>query len=74
MLTFYDNEYWWFPYDVIKNMTMLVMINLPQFLLKPMRPYNITCLCTKFELIWTNENRVMGQKSWEILYYVAAAI
>ena len=24
---------------------------------------HITCLCTKFEVIWTNKNRVMGQGS-----------
>ena len=22
------------------------------------------CLCTKFEVIWTNESRVMGQKNF----------
>ena len=25
-------KYWWFAYDVIKNMTMQIMINLPQIL------------------------------------------
>ena len=25
---------------------------------------------TKFEVIWTNENRVMGKRSWRIFYYV----
>ena len=29
-----------------------------------------TCLCTKFEVIWTNENRVTGKRSWRIFYYV----
>ena len=29
-----------------------------------------TCLCTKFELIWINENRVTGQRSWRIFYNV----
>ena len=28
------------------------------------------CLCTKFEVIYTNEHRVMGQRSWRIFYYV----
>ena len=33
--------------------------------------YNtIQRLCTKSEVIWTNENRVIGQKSWLIFYYV----
>ena len=29
-----------------------------------------TCLCTKFEAIWTNENRVTGKTRWGIFYYV----
>ena len=28
------------------------------------------CLCTEFEVIWTNENRVMGQRNWRISSYV----
>ena len=28
------------------------------------------CLCTKFEVIWTNENKVTGKRSWRIFYYV----
>ena len=28
------------------------------------------CLCTKFEVIWINENRVMGQRSSRIFCYV----
>ena len=27
------------------------------------------CLCIKFEVIWTNQNRVMGKRSWRIFYY-----
>ena len=27
------------------------------------------CLCTKFEVIWTYENRVMGKRSWTFFYY-----
>ena len=45
MLSRHNNKlvggYWWFAYDVIKNM----MINLPQIL-----------VITKFEVIWINEN------------------
>ena len=29
-----------------------------------------TCLCTKFRVICTNENRVRGKRSWRIFYYV----
>ena len=60
--------YWWFAYEVIKNMILQIMINLPRFW-KGLLDYT-TCLCTKFEVVWINENRVMGQRSWTIFYYV----
>ena len=28
------------------------------------------CPCTKFEVIWTNENRAIGQRNWRIFNYV----
>ena len=28
------------------------------------------CLCTKFEVIWTNENRIMSQRDRVIFYYI----
>ena len=34
----YPVLYWWFAYDVIKNMIMQIMINLPQILIWPIRP------------------------------------
>ena len=34
--------YWWFAYDVIKNMTMPIMINFSQILIWPVRPYNVS--------------------------------
>ena len=59
MLSRHNNKlvggYWWFAYDVIKN----IMINLPQIL-----------VITKFEVIWINENRFVGQRSWTFFYYV----
>ena len=57
-------EYWWFAYDVIKNMIMQIMINLPKIMKW------IVSLCTKFEVVWINENSVMKQKSWRIFYYI----
>ena len=33
---------WWFAYDVIKNMTMEVMINWPQILIWPVGPYHLS--------------------------------
>ena len=34
----YTLGYWWFAYDVIKNMIMQVMIDLSQILIWPIRP------------------------------------
>ena len=34
--------YWWFACDVIKNMTMPIMINFSQVLIWPVRPYNVS--------------------------------
>ena len=31
-------NYWWFAYDVIKNMIMQIMIDLSQILIWPIRP------------------------------------
>ena len=31
-----------FAYDVIETMTMQIMINLPQILIQPIRPYNMS--------------------------------
>ena len=61
--------YWWFAYAVIKHMIMQIMIDLSQILGWPIRPYK-TCLCTKFEAIWTNENRVTSKRILKIFYYV----
>ena len=30
------------------------------------------CLHAKFEVVWTNENRVTGKKSWRIFHKVTA--
>ena len=59
--------YWWFAYDVIKDMIMQITINFPQILIWSIRPYNMSL--TKFEVIWANENRVTGKKMLEIFYY-----
>ena len=61
-------NYWWIAYDIIKNI-MRIMIDSSQTSTWPIRPQNV-CLYTKFEVIWTNENRVMGKRSWRIFYYV----
>ena len=34
--------YWWFAYDVIKNMIMQIMINLLQILMWTIRPYDMS--------------------------------
>ena len=34
--------YWWFVYNVIKNMNMQTMINLPKMLIQPTRPCNLS--------------------------------
>ena len=60
--------YWSFPYDVTKNMIMQIIIDLLQILIGPVRP--TACPCTKFEVNWTNEHRVMGKRSWIIFCYV----
>ena len=33
--------YWWFTYDVIKNMIMQIIMNLPQILVWDIKPYNV---------------------------------
>ena len=43
------DNYWWFAYDVIENMIMQIMINLPQSLIWPVRPNR--CLCTKLSYL-----------------------
>ena len=43
---------------------MQIMIDLSLILIWPM------CLCSKFEVIWTNENRGMEKRSWRMFYYV----
>ena len=45
------------------------MINFPKILKWPQRPYNVY-LYTKFEVVWVDENRGMGQRSWRIFYHV----
>ena len=42
VVLFFKKSNWWLAYDVIKNMTMQIMINLPQILLWPIRPYNVS--------------------------------
>ena len=60
--------YWWFAYNVIKNTDFANYDQAaPNF---GISYQTTTCLCTKFEVIWTNENRVMGQRSWRFFYYV----
>ena len=44
---------------------MQIIINLLQILIRP-----TACPCTKFEVIWTSEHRVMGKRSWIIFCYV----
>ena len=34
--------YWWFAYDVIKNMIMQITINLPQIFIWPIKAYNVS--------------------------------
>ena len=53
-------SYCWFANYAIKNMIMQIMINvLNDF-------YDDTkCLCTKFEVIWTNETELWAKKFWD---------
>ena len=59
---------WWFAYDVIKNMTMPIMISFtPNF---HITSKTIQHVSTKFKVTSANQNRVMGQIIWRIFYYV----
>ena len=60
--------HWWLAYDVIKNIIMQIMINLPQ-LFYSLKDITM-CLCIKFEVVRNNENIVVGPRSWRIFYYV----
>ena len=69
----FDHKYIWNKLLVVciwrhQNMTIQIMINLHQILI--WLEDHTTCLCTKFEVIWTNQNRVIGRRSWRIFYYV----
>ena len=59
------DDCWWFAYDVIKIVTMQIITNLLQIFILNIRLYNVS-LCAKFKSIWTNENRVIGQRIWRI--------
>ena len=43
-------------------MTMQILINLPQILIWPMRPDNVSHMC-QTKVVLTNESMVMGQSS-----------
>ena len=64
-------ERWWFAYDVIRNMTMQIMTNLPQILLWPVRPYSASLY--QFWTYWDQWKPSYGPKKLEnfLLCYMA---
>ena len=56
-----NSNYWWFAYDVIKNMIMQIMINLPKILIWPIRPYNVSL----YQILTYLDQQSYGPKKFE---------
>ena len=67
-------QYWLSEYDVIKSMIMKVMISLPQNLIWPIRPYNMSLPDLKLFRPMKTELFAKEVRGFAILFYGKMAV